>query len=77
MVQHNMKRISVILVTAFVLWAAAGLSSQRPPEKIPKVVMASTSYDFGMVKSGTPLRHTFSFKNEGTDDLRILFVTPG
>jgi hypothetical protein len=42
----------------------------------PKIVIESPSYDFGEIKAGTPLRHTFKVRNEGKGELRILNVAP-
>ena len=44
---------------------------------MPRLSIEGTTYDFGVVKPGPPLKHLFVFKNEGTVDLLIQSVSPG
>jgi hypothetical protein len=48
-------------------------SKLTPQQKrnAPKIVFTSESYDFGTVKEGDPVKFSFEFKNDGTDDLII------
>lgn len=43
----------------------------------PKAVFKELTYDFGEVKRGDRLSHTFIVKNEGKGNLLISNVTPG
>jgi hypothetical protein len=43
----------------------------------PLLVVESPTFDFGELKSGTPLRHAFKIKNTGNADLLIESVSPG
>jgi hypothetical protein len=43
----------------------------------PKLVITTFNHDFGEVKPGTPLKHSFIVKNQGKGDLEITSVTPG
>jgi hypothetical protein len=49
----------------------------KPAEKpAPKLVIAATEHNFGVVKEGAKLSHTFVIKNEGQAALEILRVSP-
>ncbi|MBI4469685.1 MAG: DUF1573 domain-containing protein [Acidobacteria bacterium] len=61
----------------FASWAPMVGQDKPGADPGPKIVLASLRHDFGNVKPGTPLDHTFTFKNEGSADLRILNVAPG
>ena len=50
---------------------------QGAAPKSPKLVIASTEHNFGEVKAGEVLTHSFVVKNEGTADLEIKNVVPG
>jgi hypothetical protein len=43
----------------------------------PKLAIAKTEFDFGEVKAGEKLEHTFVLKNEGKANLEIKNVVPG
>src|SRR5262245_29802489 len=53
--------------------AAAGSAPAAGP---PRIVFNSTSYDFGRVKAGDPVEHSYVFTNTGTALLRITEVDP-
>ncbi len=42
----------------------------------PKIVIDKTEHNFGEVKKGENVSHTFVFKNEGKADLLIRNVAP-
>ena len=42
----------------------------------PRMVIESTTHDFGEVKAGTPLRYVFKIRNDGKADLSINNVAP-
>ena len=41
----------------------------------PKLVITKTEFNAGEIKEGTPVKHTFTFRNEGTASLEIKKVT--
>lgn len=45
--------------------------SEKELKKAPKIVFAQSTYDFGKVKSGTVVKFSFEFKNEGKQELII------
>lgn len=70
--------LALALTLAFALQASAQASKDVPQAgAAPKFAIESYTKDFGQVKSGTPLRYTFIFKNTGKSDLEIKSVTPG
>lgn len=50
--------------------------SASAQEKMPKLVLETSKHDFGRVKEGAKISHTFTLKNEGTADLMIESVAP-
>jgi hypothetical protein len=61
------------------LLAASAIAQEQAPKAggTPKLVMESSTHDFGQVKTGTPLQYAFKIKNEGSADLLIQNVQPG
>lgn len=45
-------------------------------DKAPKLVVEAFEHDFGKIKEGVKVVHTFKVKNEGTADLLIDGVAP-
>ncbi|MFN7930489.1 MAG: DUF1573 domain-containing protein [Blastocatellia bacterium] len=45
-------------------------------DKAPKAVIEKVEHNFGKVKEGVKVSHTFKLKNEGTADLQIENVAP-
>jgi hypothetical protein len=45
--------------------------------KGPKFVLKEKEFDFGEVKEGAILKHSFSVRNKGNEPLRIIRVKPG
>lgn len=45
-------------------------------DKAPKLVIETLNHNFGKVKEGVKVSHTFKLKNEGTADLLIEEVAP-
>lgn len=76
-----MKQKITLLVMLLVL-ALPGLGrsqqkqSEQPPGA-PKLVVEKVTHDFGIVRPGTRLSHSFAIKNQGTEDLLIKSVSPG
>jgi len=75
----NLKRIisALALMLALALTATARQEAGAKPAEGPKLVIESTTHDFGEVKPGSPLRYSFKIKNTGKSDLLIQSVTPG
>lgn len=48
--------------------------TEKELNKAPKIVFASTDYNFETIKSGTVITYKFEFKNEGKQPLDILKV---
>ena len=42
----------------------------------PKMDIKKTEHNFGEVRKGDPVQHSFVFKNEGKSDLEIKSVAP-
>ncbi|HEX8090991.1 MAG TPA: DUF1573 domain-containing protein [Blastocatellia bacterium] len=77
-----MKLMRIITALSLALLFAVTVAAQQgqPPNKggdLPKLVITELVHDFGEVKAGTPLRHSFKIRNEGKADLLIQSVTPG
>ncbi len=66
----NILRVFCLGALALSLSSALAQESQTSP-KGPKILLAENNYDFGTVVQGPPVKHTFKFKNVGTDTLRI------
>ena len=71
-------RIAVLIaiVVSFASLGAAQEQKQAEAGGAPKLVVESTAFDFGTVKSGTPITHTFKIKNDGKGELQIKSVAP-
>lgn len=48
--------------------------SPKDLKKAPKIVFENTTHDFETLQRGTVVKHSFTFKNAGKKDLRILKV---
>lgn len=68
--------VTFLLVLTTVAMARQNGAGQ-PKTGAPKLVIDSLTHDFGDVKPGTSLIHSFRIKNEGTADLLIQGVHPG
>jgi hypothetical protein len=69
--------IALILVAAVVVVAAQKKAANNTPGNgQPKLAIDSFEHSFGTVKAGTPLNHTFKFKNDGKAPLAITNVSP-
>ncbi len=75
-------------LVAFLLWlaliniasaqaAGAKSSDQASANAQPKVFITQTDFNFGEVKQGDQISHTFTVKNTGTAKLEIKDVRPG
>ena len=49
----------------------------KPPEKLPKAVVANMTAQIGDVLEAQDVEHVFIVKNEGAAELQILDVRPG
>jgi hypothetical protein len=66
-----MKKYLTIVPLLFLL---AGITFAQ--DKVPKLVVKSFEHDFGKIKEGVKVSHTFELKNEGNADLVIEGVAP-
>ena len=74
----KLRRPLLALALALAIWQPAVAQGKRTEQVAePKIVIASFTHDFGEVKAGTPLTHTFVLKNQGKADLLIKNVAPG
>ncbi len=86
---NNCKR-STIITSGFLMVLSILLSfplvAQKPEldkaneseaKDAPKLVFKDLSFDFGEVKKGEKVSHTFIVKNEGSGNLVINNVSPG
>ena len=48
--------------------------SSRDLKKAPKMIFNETTHDFGTVAPGTKITYSFTFKNEGKKELKVLKV---
>ena len=51
--------------------AASGEKDAAAEAAAPRIVAASDSFDFGKVKQGKDVEHTYTIKNEGRGELII------
>src|SRR5262249_52947955 len=67
------------LVAAALVCAASGPAQTNgaPPPPAPRIEFAGTTFDFGRVESGEPVKHNFVFTNTGNALLEIRDVHPG
>ncbi len=65
-----------VLVLFFVLvFSGYWVFAQEP--KGPKIVIKGVRHDFGDVKEGEIVTHTFRVLNQGNETLKIIKVKPG
>ena len=64
-----------LVATLAVQATAKGGQAEQSAE--PKLVIPSFTHDFGEIKAGTPITHSFIIKNQGKADLLIKNVAPG
>ena len=73
-----MKRMVCLLAVLLAgLATGAVAAADKPAEGVPKIVFDQTEHDFGTQPQSTKAKHTFVFRNEGTETLRIEKVKAG
>jgi glutathione peroxidase len=72
--KFQLKQFAAGVVLA--LLALTAQAQESKPKTAPKLVLASASYDFGTVREGAEVSHTFKILNDGTADLVIKNVSP-
>ena len=77
MEESVMKRSSLSCVLLILSFLVSVLPIHAQEEKGPKMVLKEREFDFGEVKEGAVLQHSFSVVNRGNEDLRIISVKPG
>lgn len=63
-------------LTALFLTLVSTASFAQSENPAPKISLAQTEHEFGKVKEGDKVTHTFKIKNEGTAELVIHNVSP-
>ncbi len=69
-------RITTALVLSFVL-VLFFITSANAATQGPKIVIPEGLFDFGEVKEGIVLEHSFQILNKGDQPLQIVKVRPG
>ena len=73
-----MKRMACLLAMLLAgLTTGAVAVTDTAAEGAPKIVFEHTQHDFGTQPQSTKAQHTFVFRNEGTETLRIEKVKAG
>lgn len=76
-----MNKTSLLLIAVLTGGAAALAQTNLPPAPeqrgAPKIQFDSTTFNFGRVKSGEIVKHSFVFTNSGTATLEIMDVKTG
>jgi hypothetical protein len=70
---------SLICCVLFALSSAAQAQATQLPggkKPAPKLIIEATEHNFGVVKEGVKIAHTFKIKNEGDANLEIVRVAP-
>lgn len=67
--------VLLLLFTAALPFIVFGQNGDAKPSA-PKLVIEEREYDFGKVKEGEEVSHTFKIKNEGVAELIIHNVSP-
>ena len=73
-VVHQMANVLKIGWLMFGLAVAVAPLPSAASSDAPRAVFASTIYDFGTVKQGQEIAHTFMLRNEGSEPLKISHV---
>jgi len=68
--------IGTLLVRADQATPATAPATNAPPAGGPKIQFDQAVYDFGKVRAGEPVKHTFVFTNVGTETLFLTNVQP-
>ena len=72
-----MKRWALSWILLILSFLVSALPVCAQDKMGPKMVLKESEFDFGEVKEGVVLRHSFSVVNKGNQDLRIISVKPG
>lgn len=73
--KSQLKQFAAIALLA--LTALTAQAQENKTKAAPKLIVASANYDFGSVKEGTEIKHTFKILNDGSASLEIKNVSPG
>ncbi len=84
MKKQNKLLLSVFALILSLTWAGSLCADNQKDQKIsstknsgPKIKFEELSHDFGTTTQNSVLKHTFKFKNEGTEKLIIEKVKAG
>jgi|SRR5690606_18685717 len=64
-----MKKLFVFVIGLFLVGSVAAQESGTEAASGPQITFAESSHDFGDIKQGDKVEHTFTFKNSGTEPL--------
>ena len=64
-------------ILALILMCGSGHSDVADQGRAPKMVLKEQGFDFGEVKQGEVITHTFEVLNQGNEILKIKKVNPG
>ncbi len=64
-----MKKLFVFVIGLFLFGTVAAQNSGSEAAAGPQITFTESSHDFGDIKQGDKVEHTFTFKNSGTEPL--------
>lgn len=64
-----MKKLFIIVLGLFMVSSLVAQDAQNQEASGPKITFSEASHDFGDIKQGDKVEHTFAFKNTGTEPL--------
>lgn len=69
-----LKRFFIVWALIFFIWGTSPAEEQK--NKGPLITINNPTFDIGEIEEGTPITHTYTIKNTGTEDLKIESVKP-
>ena len=72
-----MKKCLLLLLSSFLINAFLGYSIPAQEKQGPKMILEEERFDFGEVKEGEVISHSFKVLNQGDQPLEIKNVKPG
>ncbi len=64
-----MKKLFLFVIGLFLVGTVTAQNSGSETASGPQITFAESSFDFGDIKQGDKVEHTFTFKNSGTEPL--------
>lgn len=75
--EKDLRRCRFIGMLCSLLLIIIGYQALAQENHGPRMVLEERVFDFGEVKEGEVIEHTFKFFNKGEETLRIIRVKPG